>query len=230
MEKEKKPVSVESLVTDGDPRFFLESAQPFQRLMMQYRCALHEVRSKFEVLDMEMSLHRDGNPIESISCRLKKPASILEKLERKGLPFSISNIEENIFDVAGIRVVCSFTDDIYQISERMLLQNDMRLLRVKDYIKNPKQNGYRSLHLVVSVPVMFAEGTKHMPVEIQFRTIAMDFWASIEHKLRYKKDLPEPLSASIAEDLKSCAGIINMTDMRMQEINRRIEALGRKIV
>ena len=229
MEKEKKPMTMEYPAMDGDPRSFLESAKPFQRLMTQYRCALEEVRNKFEVLDMELSLNRDGNPIESISCRMKRPASILEKLERKGLAFSIGNIEENIFDVAGIRVVCSFTDDIYQISERMLLQHDIRLLRIKDYIKNPKQNGYRSLHMVVSVPVLFADESKCMPVEIQFRTIAMDFWASIEHKLRYKKNLPGPISAAIADDLESCARIINMTDMRMQEINRRMEALGRSI-
>lgn len=222
LQEKEQTRAFNEMIRDNDPLKLLQSAFPFQRLMAQYRCALEEIRAKFEVLNMELSLKRDANPIESISCRIKKPVSIIEKLRQKGLDFSLDNIERNIFDVAGIRIVCSFTDDIYHIAERICLQEDIRLLRIKDYIKNPKENGYRSLHLVVSVPVVFAEESKMLPVEIQFRTIAMDFWASIEHKLRYKKNLSEDISKAIANDLWECADKINDIDNRMQDINRRM--------
>ena len=176
----------DELMTGNRSEEFIESAYPFMKLMMQYRCAMLEVQTKFEVLNTELSLDSDRNPIESISCRIKKPMSIAEKLRRKGLEVSLKSIEEHLHDVAGIRIVCFFPKDIYKLAEKICSQDDIHLLEKKDYIANPKPNGYRSLHLILEVPVFFADEKKWMPVEVQFRTIAMDFWASIEHKVKVK--------------------------------------------
>lgn len=223
MKIEEKTFTFNDLVASDDTESFLASALPFQKLMMQYRCAMLEVQTKFEVFDNELSLYGDRNPIETISCRMKRPVSIVEKLKRKKLDISIQNIQENIFDIAGIRVICSFTEDIYILAEKICQQDDIRLIKKKDYIRNPKANGYRSLHLILEVPVFFAEEKKWMPVEVQFRTIAMDFWASIEHKLQYKKNLSEAISTGISEDLCQCAEEIHKMDLRMQAINHRME-------
>lgn len=223
MKMEEKAFTFDDLVSSDHTQSFLASALPFQKLMMQYRCAMLEVQTKFEVFDNELSLYGDRNPIETISCRMKRPVSIVEKLKRKGLDISIQNIQENIFDIAGIRVICSFPEDIYILAEKICQQDDIRLIKKKDYIQSPKANGYRSLHLILEVPVFFAEEKKWMPVEVQFRTIAMDFWASIEHKLRYKKNLPESISADISEDLRQCSEEIHKMDLRMQAINQRME-------
>ncbi len=223
MKIEEKAFTFETLVSSDHTESFLASALPFQKLMMQYRCAMLEVQTKFEVFDNELSLYGDRNPIEVISCRIKRPISIVEKLKRKGLDISIKNIQENIFDIAGIRVICSFPEDIYLLAEKICQQDDIRLIKKKDYIQNPKENGYRSLHLILEVPVFFAEEKKWMPVEVQFRTTAMDFWASIEHKLRYKKNLSESISTDISEDLRQCSEEIHRMDLRMQAINKKIE-------
>lgn len=223
MEIEEKPFTFDNLVSGDYTESFLASALPFQKLMMQYRCAMLEVQTKFEVLDNELSLYGDRNPIETISCRIKRPVSIVEKLKRKGLDVSIQSIQENIYDIAGIRVICSFPEDIYILAEKICQQDDIRLIKKKDYIQAPKANGYRSLHLILEVSVFFAEEKKWMPVEVQFRTIAMDFWASIEHKLRYKKNLPESISTDISEDLRQCAEEIHKMDLRMQAINKKME-------
>ena len=167
-----------------------EQTKPFSELIMRYKCAMLEVRTKLDVLNTQLSLENDRNPFESISCRIKSVPSILEKLERKGLPLTSEAIEQNLNDVAGIRVICSFPDDIYVLADRLCSQDDLRLLEKKDYIKNPKPNGYRSLHLIVEIPIFLMDGKKYMRVEVQFRTIAMEFWASLEHKLKYKKDIP----------------------------------------
>ena len=193
------------------------------KLMMQYQCAMLEVQTKFEVLNTELSMDSDRNPIESISCRIKKPMSIVEKLKRKGVEVSLSSIEKNLHDVAGIRVVCFFPKDIYRLAEKICSQDDIRLIEKKDYIQNPKPNGYRSLHLILEVPVFFADEKKWMQVEVQFRTIAMDFWASIEHKVKYKKDL-DASTSDIVEKLRGCAESIHSIDLRMQEISECIEA------
>lgn len=187
MKFEDKQLTFEELISSNDPEEFLESTIPFQKLMMQYRCAMLEVQTKFEVINNELSLYGDRNPIEFIKSRIKRPVSIMEKLKRKGFEISIDSIQNNIYDIAGIRVVCSFPEDIYRLAEKICMQDDIKLLNKKDYIKNPKPNGYRSLHLILEVPVFFTEEKKRLPVEVQLRTIAMDFWASIEHKLRYKK-------------------------------------------
>ena len=223
MKFEDKQLTFEELISSNDPEEFLESTIPFQKLMMQYRCAMLEVQTKFEVINNELSLYGDRNPIEFIKSRIKRPVSIMEKLKRKGFEISIDSIQNNIYDIAGIRVVCSFPEDIYRLAEKICMQDDIKLLNKKDYIKNPKPNGYRSLHLILEVPVFFTEEKKSLPVEVQLRTIAMDFWASIEHKLRYKKNLPESVSADISESLRKCSEEINEMDFRMQAINRWIE-------
>lgn len=204
-----------------------EKSRPFAVLMTQYRCAMLEVRTKLDVLNAELSLESERNPFESIICRLKSPISIIEKLERGGLPVSVKSIEENLYDVAGIRVICSYPSDIYMLAEKLCGQDDIRLVCKKDYIANPKPNGYRSLHLIVEIPIFLSSEKKYMPVEVQFRTIAMDFWASLEHKIRYKKDLSDGALA-IAEELKACADDISLIDARMQAIRDRIEKLSDK--
>lgn len=203
----------------------IEQTRPFVVLMTQYRCAMLEIKTKLDVLNEELSLDGEHNPFESISCRLKSPISILEKMERKGIEPTVENIEANLMDVAGIRVVCSFADDIYKIAERLCSQDDVRVVALKDYIKNPKSNGYRSLHVILEIPVFLYKEKKHMCVEVQFRTIAMDFWASLEHKVRYKKQLA-PGAESIAEELRDCAEQISAVDSHMQQIRDRIIKLN----
>ncbi len=200
---------------------FIESAQPFFKLMMQYQCAMLEIQTKFQVLNTEMSIDRDHKSIESISCRLKQPRSIVEKLKRRNIDITLNNIESELHDVAGVRVICSFPDDIYKLAEKICSQDDVTLIEKKDYIAFPKPNGYRSLHLILEIPVFFANETKRMKVEVQLRTIAMDFWASIEHKVRYKKEINAP--KHILDDLKKCADQIYKLDLHMQKISQQIE-------
>ncbi len=188
---------------------------------MECKCALMEVETKLNVLNAEFALKYNRNPFESIKSRIKSPMSIVEKLKRKGYPLTVESMERNLFDIAGIRVICSFVDDIYAIAALLVQQDDITLLEAKDYIKSPKENGYRSLHLILEVPVFLAEKKKPMKVEVQFRTIAMDFWASLEHKLKYKKDISD--AKEIFEELQECADIISNMDLRMQEIRNRIE-------
>lgn len=194
---------------------------PYRELMTYYRCAMMEVETKFRVLDEEFSLAHDRNPIESIKTRLKEPGSLLDKLKRKNLPLNITTIEEHVFDIAGVRVICSSPGDLYRLADCLLSQDDVTLIVKKDYIQTPKPNGYRSLHLIVEVPIFLAEHKKMMKVEIQLRTIAMDFWASLEHKLRYKKDMEVP-QALIAE-LRECADLSASLDARMEAIRSKIE-------
>ena len=176
------------------------SLDPFKQMMSYYRCAAMEVETKFRVLDVQMSLNRENNPIESIKTRLKSPESIFEKLKRRDLPMTLSAIEENLNDIAGVRVICSFPEDIYLLADALLRQDDIVLLQEKDYIKNPKPNGYRSLHLIVETPIFLHDQKKQMRVEVQFRTMAMDWWASVEHKLRYKKPAaPEEVNSELKE-------------------------------
>ncbi|MDE6054939.1 MAG: GTP pyrophosphokinase family protein [Lachnospiraceae bacterium] len=190
--------------------------------MMEYRCAIMEVETRLNVLNAMFSEEYKRNPFESIKSRLKKPKSIYKKLAKKELPVTIENIKETIADVAGLRVICSFPDDIYRLAELLLKQDDIILLKEKDYIKTPKSNGYRSLHLILSVPVFLPNEKKYMKVEVQFRTIAMDFWASLEHKLKYKKDIDS--MEEIEKQLKVCADSIEALDYQMQEIRDKIDA------
>ena len=194
----------------------------YQELLMRYTCAMKEIRTKFEVLNTEYNVRFRRNPIVSINTRLKQTASIVGKLERLGLEFSPEAIEQNLNDVAGVRVICSYLDDVYTIAQALTKQDDVRLLRIKDYIKEPKENGYRSLHLIVSIPVFFAEMPRDVKVEVQIRTIAMDFWASLEHQMKYKKDVPG--SEDLVNRLSQIADRINQTDMEMQEIREEIQS------
>lgn len=194
----------------------------FRIMMTYYRSAMMEIETKFKVLNESLSVTHDRNPIETIKCRLKSPKSIIEKLWRKNLPLSIEAIEANIRDIAGVRVICAFPEDVYLLAEYLLKQDDIELVRVKDYIKNPKNSGYRSLHLIVKVPIFLANEKRMMNVEIQLRTIAMDFWASLEHKMKYKKDDLEDAD-EIADELKSCAEQIAHIDLAMQNIRNRID-------
>ncbi|MCD8037604.1 MAG: GTP pyrophosphokinase family protein [Lachnospiraceae bacterium] len=200
---------------------FEEMAVPFQKLMMQYECAMLEVRTKLEVLNKELSLLHSRNPFESIKSRLKSPESIYGKLQRNGQDFTIENIRENLNDIAGIRVICSFTEDIYMLADCLVAQDDITLIEKKDYIADPKPNGYRSLHLILDIPIFMTDEKKHRRVEVQLRTIAMDFWASLEHKMKYKKDIEN--AEGISEELKYCAEIISQLDRRMEQICKRID-------
>lgn len=193
----------------------------YRELMMMYTCAIKEIRTKFEVLNTEFNVHYQRNPIQFISSRLKRTSSITDKLMRKGLDFSLSNVEMHINDMAGVRVICTYIDDIYSIADALIRQDDITLVKRKDYINDPKPNGYRSLHLIVSVPVFFAEQKKEIKVEVQIRTIAMDFWASLEHQLKYKQDIPN--QNKIVSRLKSCSDIISETDKEMLDIRKQIE-------
>ena len=193
-------------------------AQPYRELMSYYRCAMMEVETKFNVLNEELSLQYDRNPIESIKTRLKSPESIVEKLQRHGYPLTVESIEQNLNDIAGVRVICSFPADIYQLSEALLRQDDIRLVRKKDYIAAPKPNGYRSLHLIVETPIFLHDQKRLMRVEVQFRTISMDWWASLEHKIRYKKDLPE--LDFVNRELYECAEMSAQLDARMEKLQR----------
>ena len=199
-----------------------DSTQAFQELMMQYDCAMLEVKTKLEVLNKELALVHSRNPFESIKCRIKSQESIAGKLERRGLECSIENIEKELNDIAGIRVICSFPEDIYMLVDCLLQQDDIILVEQKDYIKNPKPNGYRSLHLILDIPIFLTNEKKHMRVEVQFRTIAMDFWAILEHKMKYKKHIEN--AESISEELKYCADLISQLDRRMEQIRNRIDS------
>ncbi len=194
----------------------------YKELMTYYRCALMEVETKLNVLNQEFSLANDRNPIESIKTRLKSPESIAEKLERKKLKPTIENIENELFDIAGVRVICSYPSDIYMLADALLQQDDIKLVEKKDYIKIPKPNGYRSLHLIVETPIFLHNAKKLMKVEIQLRTLSMDWWASLEHKIRYKKDIPDNVVKSIEADLLNCAQMAAALDEKMESISKQI--------
>ena len=217
---EKNNFYIELLTQNDTSKNLVKTKNAFIKLMNQYRCAMLEIETKLRVLNMDLSLESESNPFESIHCRLKTPESIAEKLRRKSYPYTLESIEKNLRDVAGIRVICSFPDDIYTLADKLCSQDDVTLLERKDYIANPKPNGYRSLHLILDIPIFLANETKHMPVEVQFRTIAMDFWASLEHDIKYKKEIPEP--ELLAADLKECADIAYSLDVRMQSLRDRI--------
>ena len=215
-------VEIFSQITGGGENGLSGRIRSFSTLLMRYRCAIREIETKLHVLNEEFSLEHERNPIELIESRVKEPASILEKMNRKGYEFTVKNIEEKLNDVAGVRVICSFVEDIYYLASMLSAQDDLEVLKVKDYIKKPKKNGYRSLHLIIQIPIFLSSEKRYMRVEVQFRTIAMDFWASLEHKLKYKHDVRNP--ELIVEELRKCADIISKVDLRMQEIRNMIEA------
>lgn len=197
-----------------------EKTIEFRRLLSYYRCAMMEIETKFRVLNEEFSLKFDRNPISGIKSRIKSMPSIVEKLERKDLPFDVDSIENYINDIAGIRVICTFPEDVYKLADALLKQDDIMLIKKKDYIEEPKETGYRSLHLIVAVPIYLAHEKRLMKVEIQLRTLAMDFWASLEHQLRYKKDTE--FTQEMAQELLLCADQSAALDQRMDELRKRV--------
>ncbi len=211
---------MENLMANESIGKFIELGESFRTLMAYYKCAIMEVETKFNVLNEDFSAEYDRNPIETVKTRLKSPESIIEKLQRKGLPFSAESIEQNLSDIAGVRVICAFPEDIYLLSECLLEQDDIRLVRRKDYIAEPKPNGYRSLHLIVEVPIFLHNEKRFMKVEVQLRTIAMDFWASLEHAIYYKKGHN---AEELRAELKQCAETSAALDLRMQDIRARLD-------
>jgi len=195
----------------------------YKELRMIYACAIKEIKTKFEILNTEFNLQYHRNPINSIQTRLKSTASIIEKLVKLNKSIDIDSVSENIHDIAGVRVICSYIDDVYLVAEALLKQDDITLVTRKDYIANPKDNGYRSLHLIVKVPVFLSERRLEMEVEVQLRTIAMDFWASLEHQLHYKTDFDG--KDALADELRKCAETIGQTDNEMMQIRLKMEEL-----
>ena len=218
IEKRKEEFIRNNLMSDEFIDFIQQNKKPMDKLLSYYACAIMEVETKFRVLDHQYSLEYDRNPIEDIKSRVKSMESLIKKIRKKDIPLTLSSIEENIHDIAGVRVICSFLDDIYMLADCLLSQDDITLLEKKDYIKNPKPGGYRSLHLIVSVPIFLQDGKRNMTVEVQLRTIAMDFWASLEHKLRYKKDIPADKAKYLEDEMLACAQISANLDMRMQNV------------
>ena len=198
-----------------------QKVQEYAKLMAYYKCAMMEIETKFNVLNEDYNLKHERNPISSVKYRLKTPLSIKEKMERKGFPYSLESIEQNLNDIAGVRVVCSFPHDVYSLAEALLKQDDIVLIEKKDYIANPKPNGYRSLHLIVSVPIFLSHEKKRMKVEIQLRTIAMDFWATLEHQLYYKKDTT--FTDEMKEELATCAFMSAELDARMDALREKVQ-------
>ena len=191
--------------------------------MSYYKCAMHEIEAKFKVLNEQFSLQHERNPIESIKTRLKSFESIREKLLRKGLPLTTQAIWDNLNDVAGIRVVCSFIDDIHMLGYCLISQDDVRLIEIKDYISEPKENGYRSLHIIVEVPIFLCDEKRYVRAEVQLRTINMNSWAKLEHRMIYKKNLSEELLCQVQDELRQCAEMANHLDLKMQAVRNIVE-------
>ena len=202
---------------------FQEMVDQFFSVQCRYQAAIRELTARLEVLDDEFQMRHRRNPIHSIQSRMKSIQSMMEKLRRKGMDVSIASAVANLNDIAGVRVVCSYIHDIYFVAGVLTGQEDLEVVAVRDYIQQPKTNGYRSLHLVLRVPVYLSGGRELVPVEVQIRTIAMDFWASLEHNLRYKA--PEAIPADISEELLRTAGDIAALDERMQRIHDRLDAM-----
>lgn len=211
-----------SLLSDEFLEMLEKNKKPMDLLMSYYKCAIMEIETKFKVLNQEYSLQYDKNPIESIKTRVKSYDSLLRKIRKKDIPLTLDSIEKNITDIAGVRVICSFPDDIYAIAESFLKQDDITLIEKKDYIQNPKPSGYRSLHLIVQVPIFLQNTKKLVTVEVQLRTIAMDFWASLEHKMRYKKNISPDQVKFLQDELSDCARQSAALDERMQNIRNGI--------
>ena len=204
LKQEEQRFIRENLMSDEVFDFIRENTMPFNELMAYYRCAIMEVETKFKVLNEQFSLQYDRNPIETIKTRIKSTEGIIKKANKKNIPFTMESIEQNIRDIAGIRVICSFTEDIYMLADCLLQQDD------------------RSLHLIIEIPIFLQNEKRRMKVEVQLRTIAMDFWASVEHKLRYKKNIPDSEAEILALELSDCANQLAQLDDKMEQIKKRI--------
>lgn len=204
-----------------------ELRDDYARIRDVYTAAIREINARLQTLDSEFSFKHRHNPIHHIESRVKSLPSIIKKLNSMQIPVSITNAKKNLHDIAGVRVVCRYVDDIYRIANLLLSQDDVLLILEKDYIKKPKDNGYRSLHIVVDVPVYMIEGRLFIPVEIQIRTVAMDFWATLEHGIRYKAT--EEVPATISKELRECADVITDTDYKMQKIFKELQKVHDKV-
>lgn len=202
----------------------LNNVESYNRSLMEYGCALRALESRLRSINDEFAHCRSVNPIEHIETRIKTTHSLVKKMLRRQIPISVQNMEEKIFDIAGLRVVCSFIKDVYDLTASLKAQEDLEILQIKDYIRSPKVNGYRSYHMIIAVPFYIADRKIKKIVELQFRTIAMDFWASLEHKMRYKKDYSA--SPEIHQRLHDCAEISAALDFEMQEIAAMIHSLN----
>ena len=210
----------DSLSVPGD---FYKMAFQFQQIMMVYESAIKQIETKLDILNKESSVNRTRNPISTVKSRIKSPESIAKKLEKKRLPVNFDSMMKNLNDIAGVRVICPYISDIYSVRDMLLKQPDLTLIKQNDYIDNPKESGYRSLHLVMEIPVYLSKTEHNVRVEIQLRTIAMDFWASLEHQLRYKNIAKVP--DSVRRELFRVAETIAMTDREMEEIAIELQAL-----
>ena len=219
-EKDNGTALIEQLPAEIDRDAFIDYYTQFLHLMSLYQAAADEIVTKLNTLDNEFSAKYRRNPIHTLQSRIKSPQSIAEKLKRKNLPVSPESMRESLLDIAGVRVICEYIDDIYSLAKLLTSHDDIQLLKTKDYIRNPKPNGYRSLHIVVNVPVFLSTGKEYVPVEIQIRTMAMDFWASLEHELHYKSG--KNVGPELSEELYQCAETIADTDRRMQDIYKKI--------
>lgn len=209
-------------MSEDEVEFLRASATRLREIMQKYRAALREMVVRFEILDQDLNLKKNRTPIHHIESRLKAPESIIEKIGRYGKERTLENIEKYIMDIAGVRVICSYISDVYNLLDLLQRQDDLEIVTVKDYIANPKPNGYRSLHVIVRIPVYFLDAKQMVPVEIQFRTVAMDFWASLEHDLKYKA-VREIEGIDSYGELKDCSRIIEEVEDRMQVLARALE-------
>ena len=225
MQKEIVSDPFTALVPNTD---ITDTLQEFMALQQLYDAGIKEVRTKLEILDDEFKIKHDHNPIHHMEYRLKSVNSILGKLEKRGLEVSLDSIVTTLTDIAGVRVICNYVSDVYKIADLLIKQSDIKLIAKKDYIKHPKENGYRSLHLVVEVPIFLAEKVQPTTVEIQIRTIAMDFWASLEHHLRYKADNEVP--DGVRDELIECAKTISNLDYKMQGIHEELNKPKKKVI
>lgn len=220
-EDEKFRLKMMETVDEETMEWAQKASTEFAKRMSYYKCAMLEVETRFNVLNEEYILEHGRAPVNSIKSRLKTLPSLREKLERKNIPFDVDTLEEQLNDIAGVRVICSFPEDVYTMANAFLAMDDIEVLQEKDYIKNPKPNGYRSLHLIVAIPVHLAEGKRMTKVEIQLRTIAMDFWASLEHQLRYKQD--NEFTEEMATELYACAQLSAALDLRMDKLRKSVQ-------
>lgn len=223
VEDEKNMRKILSIADDSTTEWIQKKTKELMMLMVYYRCAMMEIETKFNVLNEEFSLEYDRNPINTIKTRLKSPLSIRDKMKQKGLPVTPDTVEESLNDIAGVRVICSFTEDVYMLADSLLKQDDVILIDKKDYIAHPKSNGYRSLHLIVAIPIFLAHEKHLIKVEIQLRTIAMDCWATLEHQLRYKKEVT--FTDEMAEKLQKCAELSAQLDSYMDSLRNSVNLM-----
>jgi putative GTP pyrophosphokinase len=201
-----------------------DETDSWKTIMLLYKASLKAIGTKLEILNDEFQNVHQYNPIEHIKSRIKEPRSIVDKLKRRGFDSTVENMVRYVNDIAGVRVICSFSSDIYRIADMLASQSDIRVISIKDYIKSPKESGYKSYHMIVSTPVYLSEGPVETKVEIQIRTVAMDFWASLEHKINYKfsGNVPE----HIKRDLRSSAEMVSDLDAKMMDLNEQVRAIG----